>query len=121
MLALHVVDSACHWLRKQVSLGDIRKECDVEYAGANCEGSTEARLVGQSSQRFSGTPLLPCAHIRHSALGNLLWNLFSCETATWTQLARCINEIKNSMVSVRERTIPTERPPPVSEGANFSG
>jgi hypothetical protein len=28
---------------------------------------------------------------------------------------------KNSMASVRERTIPTERPPPVSEGssANF--
>jgi hypothetical protein len=29
----------------------------------------------------------------------------------------------NSMASARERTIPTERPPPVSEGssANFSG
>ena len=66
--ALHVVRSACHLPRKQVSLGDIREECDVEYAGANCEGSTEASLMGESSQRFSGTPLQPCAHICHSAL-----------------------------------------------------
>ena len=58
---------------REVEPGFIRKPFDVECAGANCE----ARLLGQSSPRFSGTPLQTGAHNRNRSLGNPPKNLLS--------------------------------------------
>jgi hypothetical protein len=51
---------------------------------------------------------------------------YLCDKATvfgaWIKGTLCIKTKLNSMALVRERTIPTERPPPVGEvSANFCG
>ena len=50
--------------------------------------------------------------------------LFETNVSEGRQLTACVREMKekNSVALVRERTIPTEQPPPVGEvSANFCG
>jgi len=46
----------------------------------------------------------------------------NCMAVTWRGTKYCHTQKKNSVALIRERTIPTERPPPVGEvSANFCG